>query len=251
MIEVENLCFAYQEGSPIFADFNWTVAQAERWSVIGPSGCGKTTLLYLLGGLCLPTSGKISVKGNPLTKPRLATGLVLQNYGLLPWATAFDNIAVGLRLRQLDKNVVKKATEEWLTKLAIAVLANRYPVELSGGQQQRVAIARTLALEPDLLLMDEPFGSLDALTREEMQNLMLSLWENLPSTMILVTHNIEEAVFLGKRIMIMGHPPNTNPVIIENNNSGYREYRDTANFVEKCKEVRGLVERSVNNSYGN
>ena len=248
MVEIEGLCFSYQTGAPIFTDFNWSIAQAERWSVIGPSGCGKTTLLYLLAGLRLPTSGKINIDGNPLTKPRLSTGLILQDYGLLPWATTFDNISLGLRLRRFSNGKVNQVTGEWLSKLGIDAVSNRYPAELSGGQRQRVAIGRTLALEPDLLLMDEPFGSLDALTREEMQNLMIRLWESMSSTMILVTHNIEEAVFLGKRIMILKHPPNTEPIIIENHNSGYSEYRDTPDFVEKCKEVRELVERSASNT---
>ena len=245
MVEVERLCFSYPTGSPIFTDFNWSIAQGERWSVIGPSGCGKTTLLYLLAGLRLPTSGKINIGGNPLTQPCLSTGLILQDYGLLPWATAFDNIALGLKIRRLDKERVTQITKEWLSRLGIEAVFHHYPPELSGGQRQRVAIARTLALEPDLLLMDEPFASLDALTREELQNLIIRLWEDSPPTMIVVTHNIEEAVFLGKRIMVLNDPPNTKPAIIENPESGYIEYRGTPDFTERCKEVRALVERSV------
>ena len=242
ILEIERLCFSYHQESPIFLNFSWSIAPGERWSVIGPSGCGKTTLLYLLAGLRLPTSGKINIDGGQLTGPRLSTGLILQDYGLLPWATAFDNISLGLKIRGLDSGKVTQITREWLSKLAIDTVSGHYPAELSGGQRQRVAIARTLVLEPDLLLMDEPFASLDALTREELQNLTIDLWESMSSTIILVTHNIEEAVFLGKRIIVLRHPPNTGPVIIENPGSGYPEYRDTPHFTEKCKEVRGLVE---------
>jgi len=245
MVEIERLCFSYHQESPIFLDFNWSIAQGERWSVIGPSGCGKTTLLYLLAGLRLPTSGKININSSQLTEPRVSTGLILQDYGLLPWATAFDNISLGLKIRRLDSGKVAQVTREWLSRLDIAAVSNHYPVELSGGQRQRVAIARTLALEPDLLLMDEPFASLDALTREELQNLIISLWESLSSTIILVTHNIEEAVFLGKRIMVLKHPPNTEPIIIENPGSGYSEYRKMPDFTERCKAVRELVEKAA------
>jgi len=245
MVEIERLCFSYHQESPIFLNFDWSVAQGERWSVIGPSGCGKTTLLYLLAGLRLPASGKININGSPLIKPRVSTGLILQDYGLLPWATAFDNISLGLKIRGLGDGKVAQITREWLSRLGIDAVSSHYPVELSGGQRQRVAIARTLALEPDLLLMDEPFASLDALTREELQNLTISLWESVSSTIILVTHNIEEAVFLGKRIMVLNHPPNTEPIIIDNPGSGYSEYRQMPGFTERCREVRELVEWST------
>ena len=248
MVEIQGLCFSYQQKAPIFVDFNWSIAPGERWSVIGPSGCGKTTLLYLLAGLRLPTSGQINIDGTPLTEPRLSTGLILQDYGLLPWATALDNVSLGLRLRRVDKERRKQITREWLSRLGIDAVSGHYPAELSGGQRQRVAIGRTLVLEPDLLLMDEPFGSLDALTREEMQNLMIGLGESVSSTMVLVTHNIEEAVFLGKRILILKHPPTTEPIIVENRNARNSEYRNVPEFIEKCKEVRELVERNANST---
>jgi len=248
MVEIENLCFSYQAEAPIFTNFNWSIAQGERWSVIGPSGCGKTTLLYLLDGLCLPTSGEIRIVGHPLTKPRLSTGLILQDYGLLPWATAFDNISLGLKIRGVDSEKINQITTQWLSKLGIDGVSHHYPSELSGGQRQRVAIGRTLALELVLLLMDEPFASLDALTREDLQNLIMGLWQDMSSTVVFVTHNIRESVLLGKRIMILKHPPNTEPIIIENPDSGYPEYRDTPEFLDKCKEVRELAELEATNS---
>jgi len=245
MVKIEKLCFSYQQDYPIFLDFSCHVARGERWSVIGPSGCGKTTLLYLLAGLYLPASGRISINGSPLSKPRLSTGLVLQDYGLLPWATAFDNVSLGLKIRRIDSQTVTQTTREWLSILGINTVADRYPAELSGGQRQRVAIARTLALEPDLLLMDEPFGSLDALTREDLQNLTIRLWERMSSTIVLVTHNIEEAVLLGKRIMVLNHPPNMEPAVIENPGSGYPEYRNTPDFIGRCRQLRKLVEHNT------
>lgn len=242
MAGIENLSFAYRKEYPIFLNFTWSIAQGERWSVIGPSGCGKTTLLYLMTGLLIPNSGKINLNGTQSTGNRLSTGLILQDYGLLPWLSAFDNVALGLRIRKLDSRQVTQITGKWLSRLGIDSVASHYPTELSGGQRQRVAIARTLALEPDLLLMDEPFASLDALTREELQNSIISLWESLSSTIVLVTHSIEEAVFLGRRIMVLNQPPNTCPVIIENPGSGYPDYRRSTDFVEKCQEVRAVIE---------
>ncbi|MDP2917367.1 MAG: ATP-binding cassette domain-containing protein, partial [Dehalococcoidia bacterium] len=172
-----------------------------------------------------------------------STGLILQDYGLLPWLTAIDNVALGLKIRGIGKGQAVQSARQWMTKLGIDSVASHYPAELSGGQRQRVAIARTLALKPDLLLMDEPFASLDALTREELQNLIISLWASLSSTIILVTHNIEEAVFLGRRIMVLSKPPNKEPVIIENQGSGSLDYRKTPDFVTKCHEVRGVIEK--------
>lgn len=252
MIEVERLCFSYHKGSPIFLDFNCSIAKGERYSVIGPSGCGKTTLLHLLAGLCLPASGNIGIDGLQLTGPRISTGLILQDYGLLPWANAFDNISVGLKIRGFDRKSTDQITGEWLRELGIEDVSSHYPAQLSGGQRQRVAIARTLALEPDLLLMDEPFASLDTLTREEMQNLILSLRQDIPTardtptTIVLVTHNIEEAVFLGEKIMILSHSPIMSPTIIENSGSGYSEYRKTSDFNERCWQLRELIGQSAN-----
>jgi len=249
MVEVENLCFWYSPDSPVFHNFNCRIERGERWSVIGSSGCGKTTLLYLLAGLLLPASGSINMEGNPLVKPRLSTGLILQDYGLLPWATVFDNIALGFKIRQAEKRMMVNTTNEWLDRLGIRAEADRYPAELSGGQRQRVAIARTLALEPSLLLMDEPFASLDAFTREDLQDLTLILWEKVTSTIMLVTHNIQEATLLGKRIMVLNTPPNREPVIIENPDSGYPEYRNSPDFFRKCAQLRELIKPDSGNSH--
>ena len=201
----------------------------------GPSGCGKTTLLYLLAGLRTPIKGNITININNSNGHKPLTGLVLQDYGLLPWATAFDNATLGLKIHGVEKKTASRIAHRWLAELGIENVANHYPAELSGGQRQRVAIARTLALEPFLLLMDEPFASLDALTREDSLDLVLNLWKKLDSTMILVTHNIEEAILWGSKILVLGHAPNSNPVVINNIGSGDAEYRNSSDFLLRYK----------------
>lgn len=246
MVNVENLGFSYQRGAPIFRDFNWSIARGEIWSIIAPSGCGKSTLLYLLAGLYSPASGIIYIDGKPLLIPRRSTGLILQDFGLLPWATAFDNISLGLKIHKTNGKKTAQLTQEWLQKLDIAAVSHHYPTELSGGQRQRVAIARTLALQPDLLLMDEPFASLDAPTRENLQNVVIKLQEDMPSvTIVLVTHSIEEAVFLGEKILVLTRLPNTKHTIVENPGSGKVEYRNTPQFTERCEQLRNLLNRGV------
>ncbi|MDO9301625.1 MAG: ATP-binding cassette domain-containing protein, partial [Anaerolineales bacterium] len=184
MINVHSLTFGYPHTAPIFQDFNWTVQRGETWAILGSSGCGKTTLLYLLAGLRFPTKGDIEIDGERLARPRPRSGLILQDYGLLPWATVRENAGLGLQVRDFygedgkhtPKNFQPENNSEyWLTKLGLDEVADKYPAQISGGQRQRTAIARTLALSPDLLLMDEPFSSLDAITREDLQNLTLSL----------------------------------------------------------------------------
>jgi NitT/TauT family transport system ATP-binding protein len=247
MVQIERLSYYYKKEFPIFLDFSWNIDRGERWSVIGPSGCGKTTLLYLLAGLRLPTAGKISINNGHSNGQKALTGLILQDYGLLPWATARENVSLGLRIQGMDKKKIPEITQKWLCELGIENVAGHYPSELSGGQRQRVAIARTMAMVPSLLLMDEPFASLDTLTREDLLDLILNLWKNLTSTMVLVTHNIEEAVFWGNKIIVFGIAPNTHPVIVENALSGSSGYRSSIDFVTRCKELRELMEQNSRN----
>jgi ABC-type nitrate/sulfonate/bicarbonate transport system ATPase subunit len=252
MIETRHLTFAYTAGRPVFDHFSWRINVGEAWAVIGPSGCGKTTLLYLLAGLRTPTSGRILVAGEPLTRPRPTTGLILQDYGLLPWATVRENAALGLRLREFYGpdgrhapanevvGIIAERVDAWLERLDIASVADKYPGQVSGGQRQRTAIARTLVLRPDLLLMDEPFASLDAPTREDLQNLTVELRGEQKLTTIVVTHNIEDAAFLGERILVLAKPPHHEPVIVENP-AGQAGYRAQPAFLDKCNELRRLL----------
>ncbi|MBI2863046.1 MAG: ABC transporter ATP-binding protein [Chloroflexi bacterium] len=244
MIEVHDLSFAYPNHPLVFQSFGWRVERGEHWAIIGPSGCGKTTLLYLLAGLRRPVAGRIVVDGQPLEKPRPTIGLILQDYGLLPWATALGNVELGLELRQMGGKVRRAVARRWLEDLGLASHGGHYPAQLSGGQRQRVAIARTLALDPHVLLMDEPFSSLDALTRESLQNLVVALSHDADLTTVLVTHNIEEAVFLGKRILVMGQPPIDKAYLLENPLARSLDYRGKEAFHRNCEEVRRRVGES-------
>jgi NitT/TauT family transport system ATP-binding protein len=256
MIAVHDLTFEYPDGTLVFERFNWQVASGEAWVVLGPSGCGKTTLLYLLAGLLPCDKGEILIAGQILERPRPRTGMILQDYGLLPWATVYQNVALGLRLRTFygpdGKHVPPDETFEeidtrvspWLKKLRIDHLRDQYPSQLSGGQRQRVAIARTLSLDPDLLLMDEPFASLDLANRQALQDLVLKLRMDGQLTTITVTHTIEEAALLGNRILLLGNIPNRNPQTINNPGAGDGKYRKTDEYQRICAQLRQELERS-------
>jgi NitT/TauT family transport system ATP-binding protein len=258
MITVHDLHFAYPSGQPVFSGFDWTVKAGETWAVLGPSGCGKTTLLYMLAGLRLPVRGQVSINRQPITRPRPQTGLILQDYGLLPWATVRDNVLIGLKLRKFygpdgrhapreDRVNRLPLVDRWLNRLGLAAVAKQFPGQLSGGQRQRTAIARTLVLEPDLLLMDEPFASLDAPTREGLQNLLLELRAEQNLTTIIVTHAIEEAAFLGRKILVLRQPPITEPAVVDNPGADIEPrgvYRGTPRYLEMCIRLRTLLEES-------
>ncbi len=248
VIDVTDLTFDYSDKTPVFRGFSWTVQRGEAWAIIGPSGCGKTTLLYLLAGLRQPTAGSVAVGGAPVLKPRRQTGLILQDFGLLPWATVTENVALGLQIRGVEVGERQRAVDGWLDRLGIHALAAQYPGQVSGGQRQRTAIARTLALEPDLLLMDEPFSSLDALTREGLQDLVVELGLEGALTSVLVTHSIEEAVFLGRKIMVLPRPPIHTAQVIDNQAAGQIGYRGQPGFYERCSQVRAAVERVTRGS---
>lgn len=251
MIDLDCLTYAYSNSTPIFKDFSWNVGRGEAWAVLGPSGCGKTTLLYLLAGLRFPSAGHVIVDGQSLTRPRPQTGLILQDYGLLPWATVRENAELGLRVRIFYGPDGTHAPEDfqpvldvdpWLARLGLNEFVHKYPGQLSGGQRQRTAIARTLALKPDLLLMDEPFSSLDAPTREGLQNLTLELWLEQKLTMVIVTHAIEEAAILGHKILLLSQPPNTQAVVIDNPGAAQPSFRETAEYLALSKELRQRME---------
>jgi NitT/TauT family transport system ATP-binding protein len=277
MINIEALTFHYKS-TPVFENFNWQAQRGDSWAVLGPSGCGKSTLLALLAGLRHPAAGRVQINSEALTRPRPHTGLILQDYGLLPWATVRQNAGLGLVVRGfygadgvhaplelhhkatetqtsfnsklsalvaswLNQNQSPVSVDFWLERLGLDSVANKYPSQLSGGQRQRTAIARTLALGPDLLLMDEPFSSLDAPTRESLQSLTLELATEQGLTLVLVTHSIEEAALLGRKILLLNEPPNREANVIENPGAGRPGYRESTEYAGLCRELREKMQR--------
>jgi len=246
MINIQSLTFEYANHPPLFQNFNWTISRGETWAILGPSGCGKTTLLYLLAGLKFPTSGDVTINDERILRPRPHSGLILQDYGLLPWSTVRENVELGVKVRNFygadgkhtpHNFIPKDNIESWIQRLGLSAVADKFPAQLSGGQRQRTAIARTLALEPDLLLMDEPFSSLDAVTREGLQNLTLSLCTEQNITLVIVTHAIEEAAVLGKKILLLDSPPNQTPQIFENPNAGTHTHPNSHEFHTMRKQL--------------
>lgn len=251
MVEIDSIDFAHIPEQLIFQEYSWSVGRGEAWAILGPSGCGKTTLLYLLAGLRFPTSGSISIDGQLLNRPRPHSGLILQDYGLLPWASVRQNAELGIRIRNFYGPDGKHTPDDfrpdidvdpWLERLGLTPVADKYPGQISGGQRQRTAIARTLALNPDLLLMDEPFSSLDAPTRENLQILTLELQAEQGLTLIIVTHAIEEAAVMGQKILILEEPPNHHTNVVDNPGVNQPDYRHSTEYIELCRELRSMLE---------
>ena len=215
-----------------------TVGDGESVAIIGPSGCGKSTLLLATAGLLQPSSGMVRIGGEKVVGPRRKTALILQDFGLLPWKRVFENASLGLNIRGVGRGEAREQTMAALEQVGIADFARSYPSELSGGMRQRLALARALALDADLFLMDEPLSALDALTRESLQFLLLELWHARGHTQIIVTHSVEEAVFLGRRIVVLSARPAIVSEVVDNPRVGEIGYRSTDEFFAQCAEVR-------------
>nr|WP_315431663.1 ABC transporter ATP-binding protein [uncultured Albidiferax sp.] len=188
-------------------DVSLEVRAGEFLVLVGPSGCGKSTLLDLLAGLTPPTSGRVLLDGKAITGPARDRGVVFQQYALFPWLTALDNMAFGLEIAGVGLRERRAKAASYLDLVGLSAFANRYPHELSGGMKQRVAIARSLAYEPQVLLMDEPFAALDAQTRETLQEELVDIWQRTGKTIVFITHGIDEAVVLGQRVAVMTSRP--------------------------------------------
>lgn len=220
---------------PVLEDVSLQVGAGASCAVIGPSGCGKTSLLFLLAGLLKPTAGTVRVAD------RSRTGVILQHYGLLPWKSVTANIALGLRLQGADRERTRARVDELLVEMDLAAFADHFPGQLSGGMQQRVALARALATEPRLLLMDEPLSALDALTRERLQHTILGVWQRHRVTMVLITHSIEEAVFLGQTVVVLTSRPARVAAVVDNPGAGRSDYRQSETFFHQCRQLRALI----------
>ena len=198
-------------GSDVIAlkDINLDIASGEFICLLGPSGCGKSTLLNALAGFAHPTSGQILAGGKLITEPGPERGMVFQEYALFPWMTVEQNVGFGLDIKGTPKPEIRRTVDALLGMLSLTDFRARYPKDLSGGMRQRVAIARVLALDSPIMLMDEPFGALDALTRRNLQDELLRIWAELKKTILFVTHSIEEAIYLADRIVVMTYRPGT------------------------------------------
>ena len=210
ILAVERLCKQFDSrNGEIHAieNISFSVMPGEFVCIVGPSGCGKTTLLRVLAGLIEPDRGQACLHGQPLNGPQLEIGVVFQKPNLMPWRTVFDNVALSLQIRRIAVEESGARVTAALEMVGLLEFAAAYPHELSGGMQQRVAIARALVYDPEILLLDEPFGALDALTREHLNHELLQLWRDSGKTVVMVTHNIREAVFLSGRVVVLTQRP--------------------------------------------
>ncbi len=206
-ISVRGLTKRYKDLT-VFTGINFDIASREIVAIVGPSGCGKTTLLRCIDGL-LPAEGEVTIDGRRITGPPPGVAMVFQHFGLFPWKTVYDNVAYGLRMAGASAAEIAARVPAFITLVGLAGFEHAYPYQMSGGMQQRCGLARALAIEPSVLLMDEPFAAVDAQTREILQFELLRIWERRPVTMVFVTHSIEEAVLMGDRVVVLkGRPAN-------------------------------------------
>lgn len=209
-VQVEGLSMTFRrrgQETHVLDSVQLGIKPGEFLCLLGPSGCGKSTLLNVIAGFLKPTTGYVMVDQKPITRPGADRGFVFQQYSLLPWKTAFQNIELGLKIQGMPKAERTARVHDYLNRVGLYKHRNSYPHQMSGGMQQRASIVRALVNSPSVLLMDEPFAALDAQTRHMMQELLLDIWEELKTTVVFVTHDIEEAIFLGDRICVMGVQP--------------------------------------------
>ncbi len=206
MIKVENLNKIYRKNGKdlvVFKDFSFEVQTGEFLSLVGPTGCGKTTLLNIIAGLERPTAGRVLIRGREVKGPGLDRGLVFQDAPLFPWKTVSRNIELALKAKGIEGRKLRELSREFLETVGLVKWADYYPKELSGGMKQKAALAKALAQDPEILLLDEPFGALDAQTRMIMQEELIGIWRRFKKTILLVTHSIDEAIVLSDRIIIL------------------------------------------------
>jgi len=243
------MVYEVPNGEPVEAldDVSFDLDQGRLLTLLGPSGCGKTTLLNILAGFLAPTSGLVTLGGSPIKAPSQERGMVFQQGALFEWLNVSDNISFGPRMNGQRSTATRALVDELLDTVGLAGFGDKRVYELSGGMQQRVALARCLANDPKIILMDEPLGALDALTREKMQGLVLKLWQNTGKTVVLVTHSVEEALYLGDQLFVMAPRPGRIersyelPFAEIGLSASPRELKASPEFIEKREEVLSLI----------
>lgn len=246
VLEIRDVSLRYDgagEGILALEGVNLTIRRGEFLSIIGPSGCGKSTLLSIIGGLLPPTNGSVLLDEQPLNKPTIRIGFVFQDAVLLAWRSVVENVLLPVQMKRLPRKDHENRARELLEMVGLSGFENNYPKELSGGMRQRVAIARALMMDPEVLLMDEPFGALDALTRERMGYELLRIWQQTEKTVVFVTHSISEAVFLSDRVASMSARPGqierlrTIEVVRPRNELSLED----PHYLEACRELRAMM----------
>ncbi len=245
-IVIESVRHTYRppSGKPVLAldDVSLQVRDREFLALLGPSGCGKSTLLYLIGGFLPVEGGRITVDDKPVERPGPDRGIVFQHFALFPWKTVRANVLYGLERAGLPREERERRAQQYISMVGLAGFEDSYPSQLSGGMKQRTAIARTLAFDPKILLMDEPFGALDAQTRSFLQTELLRIWQKMQKTVVFVTHDVQEAVLLAGRVAVMSARPGCIKTIVDTNfDKNDPAVFKSKVFVDKVDEVWGLV----------
>ena len=252
MIELQGISksFSLRHGADVAAlrDVSFDIARGEIITIVGPSGCGKSTLLRMVAGLVKPSGGEVVIDGARVLEPRRDTGIVFQTPTLLPWANVLENVLFPARILRLPIGAYRGRAKELLAMVGLSDFANKKPAQLSGGMRQRVAICRALIHDPDILLMDEPFSALDAITRDQMNVALLDILETYKKTVVFVTHSIREAAFLSDRVVVMGGRPST--ILLDMKMPFKRprrfEIEETGEFVAVCRKLRLTIEEAHN-----
>ena len=249
VVDKVDMVYELPNGGSVHAlsDVSFELEAGRMLTLLGPSGCGKTTLLNIAAGFLAPTSGTVTLGGKPITGPGQERGMVFQQGALFEWQNVSQNISFGPRMNRRPKAEIKELVKDLLATVGLKGFGDKAVYELSGGMQQRVALARCLANDPEVILMDEPLGALDALTREKMQSLILKLWQETGKTIILVTHSVEEALFLGDRLFVMAPRPGRIekqyelPFAAVGLNVNSRELKTSPEFIETREEILSMI----------
>lgn len=251
MIEINDLSVSYRrenESMLALERVSFNISAGDIYTFIGPSGCGKSTLLYVLSGIITEYDGKVLINGRSVAPTTQRIGLILQNYGLFPWKNVWQNIMLGRKIKG-EPQALDDFSRYVIEQLGIGGLLDRYPHELSGGQQQRVAIARAFLLKPDLLLMDEPFSALDAISREALQEMFLELWNQNRVTTVFITHSVDEALYLGSRIVVFSRAPGRILEVLDNPCFQLDNLRFREEYYEMSKQLRKILMRDEQGAF--